>query len=129
MNLLLDTAAFLWLCAGAKELSPAAAAALAEPANLASVSAVTAWEIGIKVAKGKLTIPVALESWFPAMMRHHRLVLLPIEASTAIASTQLPAIHADPFDRLLIALAAEHSLRLLTPDTLIARYPGIQTLW
>jgi PIN domain nuclease of toxin-antitoxin system len=129
MNLLLDTAAFLWLCAGTEQLSSAAASALADQANTVSVSAVTAWEIGLKAARGKLKLPAPVETWFPAMIQHHRLDLLAIEAATAIASTRLPAVHADPFDRLLVATACERGLWLITPDTLIAKYPNVQTLW
>ena len=129
MNLLLDTCAFLWLCAGAKQLSAGAAAAIGDPTNLASVSAVTAWEIGLKAARRKLALPVPVKNWFPSMIEHHHLLLLPIDASTAIASTQLPAIHSDPFDRLLVATASERSLRLVTPDPFIAKYPNVLTLW
>src|SRR5437016_6450745 len=103
MNLLLDAAAFLWMCAGAQELSTLAADALADPANVVNLSATTPWEIGIKHARGKLKLPAPVHEWFPAMVAHHRLILWPIEAATAIASTRLPAIHRDPFDRLLVA--------------------------
>jgi len=129
MNLLLDAASFLWLCAGGRELSSAAAAALADPGNGANVSAVTAWEIGIKLAKGKLKLPAALELWFPEMVRHHHLTLWPVEAATAIASTRLPALHYDPFDRLLVAFAQERDYTLVTPDNLIPKYPNLKTLW
>jgi len=129
MNLLLDSATFLWLCAGGKQLSPSASSVLADPDNSVSISAATAWEIAIKEAKGKLKLPAAPEEWFAAMIKHHRLNLLPIEAATAIASTRLPAIHADPFDRLLVALAQERGFTLLTPDTTIPKYPNVTTLW
>jgi PIN domain nuclease of toxin-antitoxin system len=129
VNLLLDTAAFLWLCVEARSLSPAAATALSDPDNTVSVSAVTGWEIGLKHAKGKLQLPARLDVWFPAMIRHHRLELLPIDARTAIASTSLPPLHGDPFDRLLVALALEHGMLLVTPDTTIPKYPKVQCLW
>lgn len=129
MNLLLDTAPFLWLCAGGRLLSTAATEALADQDNVVSVSAAVPWEIALKHAKGKLKLPTPVESWIPAMIRHHRLNLFPIEAATAIASTTLPPIHRDPFDRLLIATAQAHRLTLITPDQLIARYPNLRTLW
>jgi PIN domain nuclease of toxin-antitoxin system len=129
MNLLLDTAAFLWLCAGAKQLSGAAAEALAEPANTAALSAISAWEVALKANKGMLSLPTLVGLWFPAMVTHHRLTLLPIEAATAIASTSLPPIHSDPFDRLIIATALERNLTLLTPDQKIRQYPSLKTLW
>ena len=129
MNLLLDTATFLWLCAGGKELSTATIGALRQAEGTASVSAVTAWEIGLKNAKGKLELPIPPNAWFSAMIEHHRLLVWPVEASTAIASTRLPPIHLDPFDRLLIALAQERSLILVTPDATISKYPDLKTLW
>ena len=54
---------------------------------------------------------------------------LPIEASAAMAATELPPIHSDPFDRLLVATASERGLCLVTPDPVIARYPNLQLLW
>lgn len=129
MNPLLDSAAFLWLCGGSEQLSPAASRALADTRNVVAVSAVTAWEIALKQSKGKLKLPVAAGTWFPAMVEHHRLKVLPIEAATAIASTKLPSINGDPFDRLLIATACELRLHLVTPDSKIHRYPNVQTLW
>lgn len=129
MNLLLDSDAFLWLCAGDKQLSASVATALADPENGINLSAVTAWEIGIKHARGKLKLPAPLSEWFPAMVKHHRLMLWPIEAATAIASASLPSVHQDPFDRLLIAFAQERRFTLATPDQTIAKYPNLSTLW
>jgi len=63
------------------------------------------------------------------MIQHHQLTLLPIEAATAIASPKLPGIHTDPFDRLLVALAGERALTLVTPDLLIPKYPNVKTVW
>ena len=129
MNLLLDTAAFLWLCAGSDRLSGASSSALSNSGNSVRVSAVTAWELGLKCARGKLELPQPLPAWFPVMLEHHRIELIPIQAATAIASTLLPEIHRDPFDRLLVATALEHGLTLVTPDTLIPTYPNLKTLW
>lgn len=129
VNLLLDTAPFLWLCAGAAKLSPTVATALSDPNSTVSISAMSAWEIALQYAKKKLVLPTALESWFPAMIRHHQLQLLPIEAATAIASASLPALHGDPFDRILIATALERRMCVITPDLMIRKYPNLQCLW
>ena len=129
MNLLLDTVAFIWLCSGDDQLSNAAARALNDPANTVSLSAVSAWEIGLKNAKGKLKLPASVETWVPAMISHHRLALMSIEAHTTVASTKLPSIHSDPFDRLLVATALQHRLTIITPDAAIAKYPGLKTIW
>lgn len=129
MNLLLDAASFLWLCSGSKQLSAAAAAALSDADNTVNLSAVTAWEISLKAAKGKLKLPAPIETWFPAMIRHHQLLLWPVEAVTAIASTRLPALHTDPFDRFLVALAQERGFTLVTPDAVIPQYPNLNIIW
>ena len=63
------------------------------------------------------------------MVSHHRLILWPIEAATAIASTGLPLIHRDPFDRLLVALAQERRFTLVTADNAIPKYPNLKTIW
>jgi PIN domain nuclease of toxin-antitoxin system len=129
VKMLLDTAALLWLAAGDKQLSLPARQALGDPDNLAFVSAVTAWEIALKAAKGKLRLPSPAHAWFPAVIKHHRLLVLSIEAEAALASAALPAIHADPFDRLLIATALAQQMTFLTPDQVIHRYPNLKTLW
>lgn len=129
MNLLVDTAPFLWLCAGGGNLSPTARAALASWENSIFVSAVTGWEIALKCAKGKLILPAPVGVWFPAMIAHHGCELLAIDAPAAIASTQLARIHADPFDRLLVATALARGLILITSDPKIQQYPSLQTLW
>ena len=62
-------------------------------------------------------------------LRLHGLESLDLEMDSAIAAGALPALHADPFDRLLIAVAQAHRLVLLTPDPLIRQYPALTTLW
>jgi PIN domain nuclease of toxin-antitoxin system len=54
---------------------------------------------------------------------------LPVSGLLAARATLLPAIHRDQFDRLLIATAQEHRLKILTPDATIAKYPNLDTLW
>ena len=59
----------------------------------------------------------------------HGLKSLALEIGSAHAAGALPALHADPFDRLLIAAAQSHRLTLLTPDPLIRQYPALTTIW
>jgi PIN domain nuclease of toxin-antitoxin system len=129
MTLLLDTCTLLWMTFDPSRLSPAAAAALNHPASRPHVSALAAWEIGIKLVKDKLGLPQPVSQWFPGVVARYRLVALPISSHAAAASTELPPIHADPFDRVLIATALEHGLRIVTSDQIIPTYPGIRTLW
>ena len=128
MNLLLDTCVLIWLANQDAQLSDAARKAL-DDAWFVHVSPVSAWEIGLKAAKGRITLPEPLQSWWPRLLDTHQLSEFPLHAPEAARSTQLPLIHNDPADRLLIAVAMEHQLVLLTPDPVIRQYPNLQTLW
>ena len=118
MNLLLDTHAFLWWVSDDPRLNAAARAAIAQPSTLVFVSAVTAWEISIKSALGKLDAPEDYE----VELERHRLRALPIQNAHALAVKHLPMHHQDPFDRLLIAQAQLERLTLVTHDGRIALY-------
>jgi PIN domain nuclease of toxin-antitoxin system len=83
----------------------------------------------LEARQGKLILPAPAAVWFPAMIAHHGCELLAIDAPAAIASTQLARIHADPFDRLLVATALARGLVLITSDLKIQQYPDLQTLW
>jgi PIN domain nuclease of toxin-antitoxin system len=128
MNLLLDTCALIWLVSGDPALSENAREKI-DSSNAVFVSAATVWEIGIKVSRGKLTLPEPLEIWIASAMRQHRLVELPLDFRSAIRATELPEIHADPADRFLIGAAMIHNLALATPNRLIQKYPGLHCLW
>jgi PIN domain nuclease of toxin-antitoxin system len=129
MNLLLDTCALLWLVDRPSRLPAAVKKQLTSPSARVHVSALTAWELGIKMAKGKLLLPAAVSQWFPQVVARYRLLEVGISAVICASSTELPLIHADPFDRLLIATAHAHDLTLVTADSIIPTYPGVRTLW
>ena len=126
MNVLLDTCALLALSRG--DLPRKAAAAL-RSAGEASVSVVSAWEVGIKTAAGKLHLQEPPMLWFLRMCERYDLRELPLDARTACAAAALPPLHRDPFDRVLVALAQAHALAVLTSDENIPRYPGVSALW
>lgn len=123
MNLLLDTHVVLWWLADAPELGSAAREAIANRANVVHVSAVTAWEITVKRALGKLEMP---DDWEQALAAEP-FTQLPIAWSHALRVGGLPDLHRDPFDRLLVAQALVEGLVLVSHDEVMARYP-IQTL-
>ena len=127
--LLLDTCALLWLVGDREKLSPTALERIKAQRGELFVSAISAFEIGVKHRKGKLVLPLEPGPWFEAALRFHGLRELPITGSIAASSTSLPALHADPCDRLIVATALLHGMTILTPDPLIAAYPGIQTAW
>ncbi len=118
MNLLLDTHALLWWLDDAPQLSPEARNAVVDPGNKVFVSAASVWEVSIKAALGKLVVP----DDFLVAIRADEFVEVPITFNHAHAVGKLPAIHNDPFDRMLIAQAQCESLRLVTRDQAILQY-------
>ena len=127
--LLLDTCTLLWLTSDQAKLSPAARQALSAHRGQLYVSAVSGFELAQKAAKGKLVLPRPPAEWMELALRLHGLKSLALEMESAVTAGALPALHADPFDRLLIASAQAHHLTLLTPDPLIRQYPKLATLW
>jgi PIN domain nuclease of toxin-antitoxin system len=117
MRLLLDTNALLWWLAD-KGLTDQAREAIADPGNLVAVSAVSAWEISIKKALGKLSAPDDLEHQIQAA----GFTPLPVTIAHGIAAGQLPRHHDDPFDRMLIAQAAAEGLTIITGDKRFSDY-------
>ena len=126
MNVLLDTCALLALARG--ELPDGAAAALRKAAE-ASVSAVSPWEVAIKVAGGKLRLMEPPVQWFLGLAERYGLREIPLDARIACTAAALPPIHRDPFDRVLVVLAQAYALIVLTSDEDIPKYPGVKTLW
>jgi len=119
--MLLDTCALLWLTQGGGELSPDARRRLAD-APFVYVSAITGFEVGIKFRKGKLELPAPPSDWFSVIVTHHDLQVLPLDLDICIRSTQLPPVHHDPCDRMIIATAQIHQLAILTADPIFKKY-------
>lgn len=124
MNLLLDTHVALWAVTGHKRLSRKARDLIGDADNSIAVSAASLWEIAIKHALGRksesaiaLSAPEAAEAFSRAGYS-----LIAMEPQHALAVEDLPAHHADPFDRLLVAQALSAPFRLLTHDAEVARY-------
>lgn len=121
MRLLLDTHIVLWALAGSPRLSKLAEELIRDPANDIYVSTASIWEIAFKHALGKGDMPIsgARAAHLCAQAGYRE---LPIAWRHAQAVEALPAYHADPFDRLLIAQAATEPMRLLSSDAEIVRY-------
>lgn len=127
--ILLDTCALLWLVGDQPQLSEAARAQIREHRGQIFVSAISAFEIGVKHRKGKLELPMRPAAWFEAALDFHGLSEIPVTGSIAVASTELPPLHSDPCDRLIVATAMLHSLTILSPDSHIRDYEGAETVW
>lgn len=128
MKALLDTHTFLWWNLNDPQLSNTAREIIQDGRNQIFVSAVTAWEIAIKVSKGRLLLPEDLGSYFANRMMHYSLSALPILISHALHVFDLPVIHEDPFDRLLVAQSKIEELPILTADDKIGRY-DVEVIW
>lgn len=128
MRLLLDTCTFLWTVEGGDELSDRVRDALADPDNDVFLSAVSAWEIAVKHGLGKLPLPEPPDRYVPAQRNARGIEALPLDEESALQLARLPALHRDPFDRMLICQALAGALTVVTPDPEIARYP-VKILW
>lgn len=117
MRILLDSHVVLWWLEGSASLGPRSRELIAN-ADQAFVSAVTPWELGIKRALGKLSMPNDLTE----VLEAGGFTSLAVSASHAEVAPALPAIHRDPFDRMLVAQAQLESLVLVTADTALANY-------
>jgi Uncharacterized protein conserved in bacteria len=123
MNLLLDTHVLLWWMADDPALGDRARDAIADPANGVWVSAASAWEIAIKAGLGRLTLPGPVAEVLPAVLVENDFSPLPITVEHGLRVSEMPPVHADPFDRILIAQAITQSWTIVSADAVFARYP------
>ncbi len=123
--LLLDTCGLLWLAAGHRRLSAPARKRI-DSATLVGVSAITAWEVGLKAARGELKLPMEAEEWFEGVVEHHRLQVFEITPRIAFEANRLPWHHRDPADRFILATARLHHMAVVTADDNFAVY-GMET--
>lgn len=128
MKLLLDTCTFLWLTNGSEELSPIAIDSFTDPKNEVYLSSVSAWEINVKYRLGKLSLPLSPDKFIFKERKRHMIARLDLSEQDTLHLLKLPSPHKDPFDRMLVCQAIEHSLTILTPDPLVTQYP-IRSLW
>ncbi len=125
---MLDTCTFLWIAADAPELSDKARELFQNPENDVFLSCVSAWEIAVKHALGKLPLPERPDTYVPKLRRLHAVEPLPLDEEATLHLTTLPPLHKDPFDRMLVCQAIVAGLVLLTPDELVTRYPT-RSVW
>lgn len=121
MRVLLDTHVFLWLTHDPDRVGPELTT-LADPRTELLLSAASAWEIAIKYGLGRLELPEPPRSWLPSRVRDIGAVPVPVDQAVASAVAELPHVHRDPFDRLLVAKAKLLGVRLATADRVFARY-------
>lgn len=125
-SLLLDTCALLWLASGSRSLSNSTRAAISS-ASVVCVSPVTAWEIAVKAAKGKIVLPCPAREWFDAVVRRYDIDVLKLSSNDMLRAAELPWLHKDPSDRFIIATALNNDFTVVTSDGNFPKY-GVRTI-
>ncbi len=118
MKILLDTSILLWWLNDDPTLGDLARELIASPDNLVFYSAVSIWEIRLKQSIGKLDLP----DDFADALANQMFEVLSVTVEHAHALRDLPPLHGDPFDRLLIAQARCERLTLVTRDSILRQY-------
>ena len=122
MTLVLDTNAWLWMTFASKRLGRKSRSLLEDPHQRLVVSAASVWEIVIKSAIGKLEIPGDVSRFVRDTLAKQRVGILDITVDHVLAVANLPDVHRDPFDRLIVAQVTFEGLRLLSGDIRLREY-------
>lgn len=120
---LLDTCTFIWLCAQPDKLSDLARSSIDSAGASLYLSDASVLEITLKWGAGKIELPDPPRHWIESQIRTWSLECLPIQREDVYRSAELPALHREPFDRLLVATAINAGATILTPDEALAAYP------
>jgi len=128
VKVLLDTAVFWWIASGSPRLSRNVAKIFEDPETDVALSPISIWELIVKNQIGKLPLPRPITELL-SQVREERLVrTLPLRETAVLRLASLPALHRDPFDRMLICQALDEGMTLVTPDAHVRAYP-VPTLW
>jgi PIN domain nuclease of toxin-antitoxin system len=125
--MILDTCALLWLAGNGD-------AKISEPTLMqinnapeVFVSAISGFEVGVKVNSGKLQLPASPKQWFETVLEFHGIEKLDLDLEACLLAVELPPIHKDPCDRLIIAAALIVGMPIVTTDRRFEQY-GVQVL-
>ena len=128
MRVLLDTHVFLWMISAPEKLSKTVKDILESKVNEIFLSAVSGLEIAIKCKINKLQLPNNPDIYLPHQVAENSLKILPIGMNHTVNVFNLPDIHKDPFDRLLISQSQLEKLPIITNDEKIKEYP-VDIIW
>ena len=128
MKYLLDTHTFIWFITAHRSLSPKARDTIRDRSNEIFFSAASAWEICIKSQLGKVKLKENPEYFIMQQLAENRFQSLPIKISHSVYTLNLPGIHKDPFDRMLIAQSNVERLPLISADKIIRKY-DVSVVW
>jgi len=128
VKLLLDTQCWLWWFSQPERLSEDVIVQIADETNEVWLSVASVWEMGIKVAIGKLPLPEQIDDYISTRMIQLGARSLEITVAHALRVAVLPLHHRDPFDRMLIAQAQIEDMTLVSADSMFAQYE-VSVLW
>lgn len=123
MKILLDTHIFLWFISGDTKLSINIRDSICNLDNEVYLSAISIWEAIVKYQLGKLPLPEYPGTYLPKQRDLHQINSLVLDESSVVQLPQLPPLHRDPFDRMLICQALQNGLTIATIDTAVRAYP------
>jgi len=131
--IILDTHALLWWASGdTEQLSSVAAQAIEAELNGGQirVSSISAWELAMLVAKGRIALSMDIGEWLSVVSQIEAVSFMPVDNEIAVKSVELPGeFHKDPADRIIVATARKLAAPLVTADDKIRGYPHVRTIW
>lgn len=122
MKCLLDTCAWIFLLTNDEELSDRQKEVILDSSNTMYLSVVSAWEMAIKISKGKLELPKSLDDLIVESCIKDGYTILDLDIFSVLNIKNLPNHHQDPFDRMLISQAINHDLTIITTDSIFPQY-------
>jgi len=128
VRVLLDAHTLLWAETDDDRLPEAVRRLIDDPGTRLVLSVATTWGLTVKALAGRLRLPEAPGPYFDGLIRDGRFEVLAVEQRHVAALPELPSIHDDPFDRMLVAQALVEDLDLVSGDERIRRYP-VRTIW
>lgn len=93
------------------------------------VSAISAWEVALLVQRGRLELRLPVREWVARSEALSGLRFLPVDHTLGVRAVELPDLHADPADRLIVASSERLGAMLVTRDERLRRYPGVTCIW
>ncbi len=128
--IVLDTHALLWWALDPQCLSPEAERRTSQMEQAGGfASSISIWELGIKVKRKKLDLPVSIDEFARRVQRGNVVEFLPVDTDIWLRSLSLRWEHPDPADRVIVATAMAKDLPLLTKDQTVRDFPDVQTVW
>ena len=128
--ILLDTHAWIWWVHGDERLSANQLKIIRESeTDSIGISAISCWEVAKLVERGRLELPVSLETWFEQALNYPGIRIMELTPDISIESTRLPGeFHRDPADQIIVATARVHDCPLITSDERILKYPHVKAV-